>query len=1206
MHAEALSVRVVGIGASAGGIDSLREFFSEMPTDSGLAFVVVQHLDPNHASYMAGLLAKQTKMTVAEAQDGSPIQANRVYTIPPNKFLFVRDGKLQLTDAVKRNGLRMPIDFFFRSLAQDQHEKGIAVLFSGSGSDGTLGIREIRGAGGLVIVQTPETAQFDSMIESAIATGLVDYVLPIRQIPGKLLQYIKQPRLDERADADRLEDAVSSILNLLADENKSDFRSYKRNTVQRRIERRMGLNQIQEISDYYSLLCENPDERAKLSKDMLIGVTSFFRDPEAFEELRGKVIVPLVQEKNNADPLRIWCAGCATGEEPYSIAMSLMEELTRAKRNFNLQIFASDIDREALKSAREAIYSESITADVSEERLARFFVKRDGAYQIDKRVREAVTFAEHNVITDPPFLRMDLISCRNLMIYIEPEVQRKVLNLFAFALNPGKYLFLGKSDTTIDQSDVLEPTSRSWRIFQRKQHAAFPVGAFPMGTAIRPVRFEEQHPIKLSDLNQEVLLKHFNASLVLINENGEIAHFYGPTHKYLAHPYGDANLNLFEMIDSKHSLGLRLAVERAVRENDSVKLRLSELDRQDESEFVNVTITPVIEPRSSKRLLAVIFEGAAPPPKHPPVNGQETYHGQGVDIVAQLEADNQRLKQDLQATIESFQSTHEKFTAANEEVLAVNEELQSANEELETSKEELQSVNEELVTVNNQLNDKVEELNKTNDDLANFLNSSEVGTLFLDKGFCIRRFTPSATKLLNLIPSDVGRPVSHISNMFVDVDPISIAATVLRNLSSLEKEVQTSNGLWYMLRCMPYRTLDDLIDGVVFTFTEVTRLKRSEEAMTAARNYAESIVDTTRECLLVLDLELKVGSANRAFYQTFQVLPEETENRLIYDLGNRQWNIPRLRELLEEVTRSDRHFENFEVEHEFPVIGRKVMSLNARRIAGQEDDQGRLILLAIDDVTEQKCAEEEQRSLEAQLRQSQKMESVGTLAAGIAHDFNNILNIIQGYAAVLREEGAKNEEIAESVRVIIEAAKRGAGIIQQLLTLARKTESRSQPIDVNTLLRELMLLLQESIPKDIELNLVANHELPPVTADSNQITQALLNLCVNARDAMPEGGKLTLKTEVVAGNSLREDGEAIAERYVCIAITDTGIGIAEDIQSRVFEPFFTTKRPDQGTGLGLAVAYGIVKNHDGFIHIESKPMQGATFRIYLPVASFGN
>ena len=434
MNDEAPKLQVVGIGASAGGIESLKDFFSEMPDDSGLAFVVVQHLDPNHASYMADLLGRQTKMKVAPAQEGSPVRSNCVYTIPPNKFLSIEDGVLHLTDPIKRDGLRMPIDFFFRSLTKDQDSKAIAVLFSGSGSDGTLGIREIRGAGGLVIVQNPESAQFDHMIASAIDTGLVDYILPVREIPRKLLEYIRQTPAHGGTDVETIEDTINSILDLLVNQTKNDFRCYKKTTVQRRIERRMGLNLIRDIGDYYRFVSNNPDEQTKLAKDMLIGVTSFFRDPDAFNELSEKVIVPLVQQKKNADPLRIWIAGCATGEEAYSIVILLMEEMARLKKNTSLQVFASDIDKDALKSAREGIYSQSIVADVSEERLARFFGKKDSVYQVVKGVREVITFAEHNVITNPPFMRMDLISCRNLMIYVEPEMQKKIANLFAFAL----------------------------------------------------------------------------------------------------------------------------------------------------------------------------------------------------------------------------------------------------------------------------------------------------------------------------------------------------------------------------------------------------------------------------------------------------------------------------------------------------------------------------------------------------------------------------------------------------------------------------------------------------------------------------------------------------------------------------------------------------------------------------------------------------
>jgi two-component system CheB/CheR fusion protein len=1168
-------------------------------------------------------------MKAAVAEDGLAVRANHVYTIPPNKFLYIKEGKLHLTETVNRDGIRMPIDFFFRSLAEDQRENAIAVLFSGSGSDGTLGIREIHGMSGFVIVQDPKTAQFDSMIQHALATGMVDYALPVRQIPGTILQYVRHNRAAEsdQPDSAATQDGISSILHLLASQTKSDFRCYKPTTVHRRIERRMGLNQINDIADYYRFLSAHPDELAKLSKDMLIGVTSFFRDPEAFEELRDKVIAPLVQEKNNAEPLRAWVAGCATGEEAYSIVMSLMEEMARARKSFRLQVFASDIDPEALKGAREGIYSQSITADVSEERLARFFIKQDGTYQVDKQVREAITFASHNVLLDPPFLNMDLISCRNLLIYIEPEMQKKILGLFAFGLKPSGYLFLGKSENPMEQSDVFEPLSKSFRIFRRKPSVARPVANFALragAPAASPGRPEKQQPIKLSDLNQQVLLKHFNASIVLVDENGEIRHFYGPTHKYLSHPFGNASLSLFDMAENRHSPQLRLLVERAARQSATVRLEGLEFGRDDTGDAVNVTVTPVVEPNSGARLFAVIFEDAGAPVKGRAFRrrGRDT---RNETMVARLEAENKSLKEQIQATSDGFQTTHEELTAANEEIIAINEELQSTNEELVTSKEELQSVNEELITTNNQLNDKVEELGKTNDDLANFLNSSEVGTIFLDRKFCIRRFTPLATALMNLLPLDVGRPVSHISNKLIDTDLIAIADGVLKTLIPVEKEVLTSDGLWHMLRCLPYRTLNDVIDGVVFTFTDVTRLKRSEEAMIEARDYAENILHTTREALLVLDPELKVVSANQPFHEIFQVSPEETQNRLIYELGNHQWDIPELRHLLEKILPTNSVIQDFEVKHNFPVIGPKVMSLNARRIYNQERKDGRLILLGITDITERERVEhqmserteeleqanrallqdmEERKKLEEQLRQAQKMESMGTLAAGIAHDLNNILNIIQGYTSILGP-GADRDPIGESVEAITETTKRGAALVQQLLTLARKAETKLEPTDANTIIQGMSHLLKETFPKSIELTLDLAPRLPSIMADPNLMTQVLLNLCVNARDAMPDGGRLVIETGVVDGKDLEEYDDPKAEEYVSIKVTDTGKGMDENIQSRIFEPFFTTKEIGQGSGLGLAVVYGIVKSHNGFVEVQSKPTHGTGFHLHFPVVSSG-
>ena len=563
------------------------------------------------------------------------------------------------------------------------------------------------------------------------------------------------------------------------------------------------------------------------------------------------------------------------------------------------------------------------------------------------------------------------------------------------------------------------------------------------------------------------------------------------------------------------------------------------------------------------------------------------------------------MKQDLQTAIETFQVTHEEFTAANEEVLAINEELQSTNEELETSKEELQSVNEELITVNNQLNDKVEDLSKANDDLANFLNSSDVATLFLDRGFCIRRFTVSATRLMNLLSLDVGRPIKDIANQLVNVNLTSVADAVLKNLATYEQEVAAADGSWYMMRCVPYRTLNDVIDGVVFTFTDVSRLKQSEEAMRRARDYTDNIIQTVPVSLLVLDAKLTVVCANQAFYRTFEVARADTEHRLIYELGSGQWNIPKLREVLDDIAKRDAHIDNFEVEHDFPGIGRKIMSLNGRKLSSNHGDDNNSILLAIEDITGRRQAEAERLWLEGELRQAQKMESLGTLAAGIAHDFNNILNIVQGYAFVLRDSKIADELVKESVSAILDSTTRGATIVQQLLTLARKTEPKFELVNIDALVEELAQLFGKSSPQTIEIKLELSRQSPPVLADRNQIFQALLNLCLNARDAMPSGGTLTLKTSVVNRNAVRNavpsSEEVTAEHYVRIDVSDTGEGIDEKVLSRIFEPFFTTKGAGRGTGLGLAVVYGILKHHKGSIQVMSKPGAGTSFQIYLPV-----
>jgi len=1197
---------VVGIGASAGGLDALKEFFTTMPADSGHAFVVIQHLDPHHASYMADILAKHTAMKVIQAADGETVAADCVYTIPPNKFLKIHDGCLYLSEIERRDSMRMPIDFFFRSLAEDQRERAVCVIFSGSGSDGTLGLREVRGAGGLTIVQEPQTAQFDAMLNSAIATGMVDCVLPLREIPEAIQRYAPRVRLADKSDEREKLESLDAILDMLAMRSGNDFSAYKKATLLRRAERRMGIHNLASLSDYLRFLRANPAEVDDMAKDMLIGVSSFFRDPEAFEELRRAVIAPLVRERAAGSPLRAWVSGCSTGEEAYSIAILLVEELEAANKSCPLQIFASDIDSEALKFAREGIYPHSIAADVSEPRLNRFFTKRDSTYQVSKRLREPVIFSIQNLLTEAPFSKLDLISCRNLLIYIEPSVQRRLMSLFAFALGPGGYLFLGKSDGTASQNSLFLPVSTKWRIYRRSSTlpSAIPDFALSFGGRIwgksQARKLETAAYANLSELNQETLLKHFDASMVLIDEHGAILHFFGSTGKYLEHPTGDANLNLLDMFENMLSAKFRVVLRKIVNDNEPVTLERIQLNRGGSSLSVNITIRPVIGRLQGDRIYAVIFEDMPGEPRALPSRDCVTQHGEEEPLVAQLEAELKSLKGEFQITIDEYETSAEELKAANEEILSINEELQSTNEELETSKEEIQAVNEELNTVNSQLNLKVEELTAVNNDLVNFLNSAEVATIFLDGEFRIKRFTPSATSIMSLIASDVGRPIDHMTHQLAGVDLVENAKNVLRSLAVSRQEVRASDGRWFTMMCAPYRTTDNKIDGVILTFNDVTALKQSELSMQESRNFAEGIVETVRESLLVLDSDLRVVSANRAFYQTFQVEPGDTQTRSIFELGDGQWNIPNLRGLLEQIVAKNMEFSDFEIEHEFPTIGRRCMLLNARRIE-RESGQNQLILLAIDDITEHRrmqelVASEEQlrqhnRALEQQLIASGRLVSLGEITASMAHEFNNPLGIIMGFAEDLLSETDPSDPRYQSLTIIDDETKRCQQLIQSLMQFARPGDARRRPTYIGAIIDTTLHMMDSRFYKQkVTMARQVQPELPPLQADPQQLEQVLINLYLNALDAMPGGGTLTVGA-AIQGNGAQEN--------IVIAVADNGIGIEEQELHKIFQPFYTAKKRT-GLGLGLPICERIVKNHGGRIEVKSQPGKGTTFTVHLP------
>jgi two-component system, chemotaxis family, CheB/CheR fusion protein len=837
LHARHVSV--VGIGASAGGLEALKAFFAAMPSKTGLSFVVVVHLDPTHDSLLPELLAKITTLSVEQAQDRQLIEADHVYIIPPNRILAVDQGLLQVREVVDRRGLRGAIDHFFRSLADDQGDRAIAIVLSGTGTEGTLGARAIKGEGGMVMAQAPETASQPGMPGSVIAAGLVDRVLAPDRMPEALLAYLQSARAHEtapRATPDlAAPNGLSAILAVVRGRTKYDFRGYKKGTLQRRVARRMGLRQIDSLAKYADYVRANPVETDHLSKDLLIGVTSFFRDPQAFEELAGKVLAGLVKDRDSDSPIRVWIPGCSTGEEAYSIAILLAEQTAAAQSACRVQVFATDVDDHALDIARSGTYPESITLDVTPERLQRFFTREDHRFTIVKSIRQSVTFAVQNVISDPPFSKLDLVSCRNLLIYLEPEVQEKLLALFHFAIVPGGYLFLGGAESIGSLGKLFTPISKRGRIFRRlgpvrRAPLEFPA---PLPGAVRADRVAPKAPpeptaVMLAD---QQLLEHLSPAAVVVRRTGEIVRFYGAMDRYIRHPSGEATLDVLALARDELKPTMRAALHDAVRHNRQRVLEALDVKRDRGRATLRITVRPVRAPDTVENLWLMIFEEqpAAPAGAARPVSGKTP------SLVRRLEAELRATKKEQQHLIEQLEGSNEELKAANEEILSMNEELQSTNEELTTSKEELQSMNEELTTLNAQLQDKVHELTAVNDDLANLLVSTDIATVFVDTNFRVKRFTKAATRLLNLLPADVGRPISHLATNLVNVDLSRDARTVLTTLAPVEKEVTAKGGSQYLVRVLPYRTEDQRIQGVVLTLVDVTTLKRIERDLRAAR-----------------------------------------------------------------------------------------------------------------------------------------------------------------------------------------------------------------------------------------------------------------------------------------------------------------------------------------------------------------------------------
>ena len=961
---------IVGIGASAGGLEAFTQLLRHLPGQTGVAFVLIQHLAPQHESMLTGLLARSSAMPVTEVKDGMRVEPNHVYVIPPNADMAILNGVLHLMARGGAPAPSMPIDYFLKSLAADRREKAIGVILSGTASDGTLGVKAIKAEGGLTFAQEESSAKYPGMPQSAIAAGYVDFVLPPEGIARELARvgvhpYVTPSRTPTPAEAGEpeperfkteAEEDLSRVFILLRAATGGDFTHYKRTMVTRRVRRRMVLHNMESLGAYVRYLEEDRAEVNALYRDLLINVTEFFREPAVFESLQEIVFPRLLQDRPAEAPLRIWVPACSTGEEAYSVAICAVEYLSENHLGHQVQIFGTDISEASIAQARSGRYREGDVAGISAERLRRFFTPMAEGYQVMKSIRDLCVFARQNLIKDPPFSRLDLISCRNVLIYLDSTLQKRVLPTFHYALQSGGYLLLGSGENVAQLSDLFSAVDKKAKLYAKKpKPLATQLG---VGVVDRGARRSDPEVVSINrdprvelqkDLDR-LLQAEYSLPGLVVNQDLEIVQFVGRVGPYLDPVAGAASFHLPKMTREGLPLELRAAVHRAQKEDVTVVKERLPVTLNGEPREVGLEVRPLKTLASGERYFLVIF-------RETPGNGEPATVAQEEDT---KDAETRRLKQELAETkaelqdiIEEQEGTNEELRSANEEIQSSNEELQSTNEELETAKEELQATNEELTTVNEELQNRNLELTVSNDDLSNVISNAAVPMVVLGTDLRIRRFTPSAQKILNLIPADEGRPLADLRPGLEVPDLEQLIAAAIETGLLQEREVRDRQGRWHWLRIRPYRTGENKSEGAVLTLVDIDAFKSQ---VSESRQYAEAIVETVRESILMLDQELRVKAANRSFYETFQMSAGETESRFFYELREGQWDIPRLRELLEEVLPEKKELRDFVVEQDFPGLGTRTMLLNARQVVGVREGAS-LILLAIEDVTQQHQAQ---------------------------------------------------------------------------------------------------------------------------------------------------------------------------------------------------------------------------------------------------------
>ena len=1185
-------LHVVGVGASAGGLEALEQLFGPMPEDTAMAFVVVQHLSPDFRSVMDELLARRTKIPVLLVENGMRVQRNRIYLIPPRKEMIISGGCLLLSDKGASQELTLPVDIFFRSLAQDVGHRAVGIILSGAGSDGARGIRDIHVAGGLVLCQDEDSANFDGMPRNARDTGVVDHVLPPAAMPEVLVEHARAARselvdvLDPTSAAPRPY-GVATALRFLQTKYGIDFSHYKASTVVRRIERRLQLTQSASLPDYVEKLANDPEELDTLFRDLLIGVTRFFRDEGAFGLLESTIIPELLDANPPKDELRVWVAGCATGEEAYSIAILIKEEQRRRNDARPVKILATDVHRGSLEFASRGLYPADRVASVPPELLERYFDPQGPSFEVSAELRQLLVFAPHNVIRDAPFTRIDLMSCRNLLIYLQPLAQKKVMSLLHFALKRNGILLLGPSETVGPLGDDFETVDSHWRMYRKHRDLRLPIDSplpVPRSRALHAgIGEPNAQPYTLTQIIHvyDALLDEHMPPSLLVNERRELVHAFGGASRYLRRKDGRPSPDLLDMLAPDLRMAVTGAMQRVFKDRTTVAYNglLLKVDEGEQSH--RLTVKPIVMAGAPPNHVLITLEPLGAAVRHPPVENEIDARQLSDDHLGSLETELRRTKEILQATIEELETSNEELQAANEELLASNEELQSTNEEL-------QSVNEELYTVNAEYQKKIGELTQLTNDMDNLLASIQVGAIFLDADLCIRKFTPIIASAFNLLPQDIGRPIASFTHSLSHTTVMTDLEEVLRTGRPIETEILDRNGQWFFLRILPYR-VRGAVHGVVLTLIDIGALKAAEDAVFRERYLLNSLMDSVPDAIYFKDVEERFVRVNRAMAERLGVASADeatgrTAAALLPDPEHRAFEILDRRAL---GGASQRAYEEMQI----LADGRSAWFTTTRQPL--RDQSGTIVgmLGVARDISEHKRATEESRM--AVKRRDEFL-------AMLSHELRNPLSAVVNAGVLLRQAQASTPVHTKSLEVIERQTRQMTRLLDDLLEVGRITQNkidlRRQVMDARSVITEAVTAMREKFAsRAVSLDVALDEAPVLVDADPARLQQVVVNLLDNAAKYSDPGGHARVSLQ-------REDGQAV------LSVVDDGAGIDAALLPDVFEPFVqggsTLDRTAGGMGLGLSVVRSLVEMHGGGIEVQSDgPSRGSRFTARLPLSA---